>query len=148
LVTSRKRASLGFLEPVNRWTLIVDGRDHIYVWHRADAQPWRGYLIRCSLPSRMSLFPSVLAFLVSISITMPGASILFAATVLAQAALAVPVARSGYAVKETHFVPQRWTQKGRAPKHQMLALQIGVKQGNFAQLERQLYEGSSQCQQY
>jgi tripeptidyl-peptidase-1 len=74
---------------------------------------------------------------------MPGASILFAAAVFAQAALAVPVARSGYAVKETHYVPQRWTAKGRAPKHQMLDLQIGVKQGNFAQLERHLYEGTS-----
>ena len=69
---------------------------------------------------------------------------MFAAAVFAQAALAVPVARSDYAVKETHYVPQRWTQKGRAPKNQIIALQIGVKQGDFPQLERHLYEGTSQ----
>jgi tripeptidyl-peptidase-1 len=70
---------------------------------------------------------------------MLGASILLA--VLAPAVLATPVARSTYAVKETHYVPRRWIQKGRAPKNQMLALQIGVKQGDFAALERHLYEG-------
>jgi tripeptidyl-peptidase-1 len=75
---------------------------------------------------------------------MPAASILLAAAAFAQVTLAVPVARSSYAVKETHYVPQRWTQKGRAPKHQMLALQIGVKQGDFGELERKLYEGMLQ----
>jgi tripeptidyl-peptidase-1 len=75
---------------------------------------------------------------------MLGASILVTVSVLAQAVLATPVARSVYTVKETHYVPQRWTQKGRAPKQQMLALQIGVKQGNFDELERNLYEGKFQ----
>ena len=70
---------------------------------------------------------------------MLGASILLA--VLAPAVLATPVARSTYAVKETHYVPRKWVQKGRAPKNQMLALQIGVKQGDFDELERHLYEG-------
>lgn len=73
------------------------------------------------------------------SIIMLGASILLA--VLAPAVLATPVARSTYAVKETHYVPRKWVQKGRAPKNQMLALQIGVKQGDFDELERHLYEG-------
>jgi tripeptidyl-peptidase-1 len=72
---------------------------------------------------------------------MLGVSILFTA-VFAQAVLATPIARSTYAVKETHYVPRRWTQKGRAPKDQMLALQIGIKQGNFDELERHLYEGT------
>ncbi|KAH3907945.1 hypothetical protein HBI56_151300 [Parastagonospora nodorum] len=71
---------------------------------------------------------------------MLGASILLA--VLAPAVLATPVARSTYAVKETHYVPRKWVQKGRAPKDQMLALQIGVKQGDFDELERHLYEVS------
>jgi tripeptidyl-peptidase-1 len=71
---------------------------------------------------------------------MLGVSIVLTA-VFAQAVLATPIARSTYAVKETHYVPRRWTQKGRAPKDQMLALQIGVKQGNFDELERHLYEG-------
>jgi tripeptidyl-peptidase-1 len=72
---------------------------------------------------------------------MIGVSILFTA-VFAQAVLATPIARSTYTVKETHYVPRRWMQKGRAPKDQMLALQIGVKQGNFDELERHLYEGT------
>ena len=72
---------------------------------------------------------------------MLGFSILFTG-VFAQAVLATPIARSTYAVKETHYVPRRWTQKGRAPKDQMLALQIGIKQGNFNELERHLYEGT------
>jgi tripeptidyl-peptidase-1 len=72
---------------------------------------------------------------------MLGASILLTIAVFTPAVFASPVARSTYAVKETHFVPRRWTQKGRAPKEQMLALQIGVKQGDFDELERHLYEG-------
>jgi tripeptidyl-peptidase-1 len=73
---------------------------------------------------------------------MLGASLAFTVAVFVQAVSANPVARSVYAIKETHYVPRRWTQKGRAPKHQMLALQIGVKQGDFDELERHLYEGS------
>lgn len=68
-------------------------------------------------------------------------SFVFAGAVFAQAVLATPIARSTYAVKETHYAPRQWTQMGRAPKTLMLALQIGVKQGDFAQLERSLYEG-------
>jgi tripeptidyl-peptidase-1 len=73
---------------------------------------------------------------------MLGASLVFTVAVFAQAVLATPVARSVYAIKEKHVVPQRWTQKSRAPKHQILALQIGVKQGDFDELERHLYEGT------
>jgi tripeptidyl-peptidase-1 len=76
---------------------------------------------------------------------MLAASVLLTAAI-AQAVLATPIARSTYAVKETHYVPRRWTQKGRAPKDQMLALQIGVKQGDFEELERHLYEGNSSAQ--
>jgi tripeptidyl-peptidase-1 len=76
---------------------------------------------------------------------MLAASVLLTAAI-AQAVLATPIARSTYAVKETHYVPRRWTQQGRAPKDQMLALQIGVKQGDFEELERHLYEGNSSAQ--
>jgi len=72
---------------------------------------------------------------------MLGASILLAVAVAAQGVFATPIARSVYAVKETHYAPRKWSQKGRAPKGQMLALQIAVKQGDFAELERHLYEG-------
>ncbi|KAL5119287.1 hypothetical protein ACEQ8H_002774 [Pleosporales sp. CAS-2024a] len=71
---------------------------------------------------------------------MLGTSILLA--VFAPAVLATPVARSTYAVKESHHVPRGWVHKGRAPKNHMLALQIGVKQGDFDELERHLYEVS------
>ncbi|KAF2708828.1 subtilisin-like protein [Pleomassaria siparia CBS 279.74] len=73
---------------------------------------------------------------------MLGVSFLLTVAAAAQVILATPVARSTYSVKETHHVPRGWTQKGRAPKSQMLAFQIGVKQGDFAELERQLYEVS------
>lgn len=73
---------------------------------------------------------------------MVGASIFLTVAAFAPALLASPVARSTYAVKETHFVPRRWIEKGRAPKEHMLALQIGVKQGDFEELERHLYEGT------
>jgi tripeptidyl-peptidase-1 len=72
---------------------------------------------------------------------MLGASLVFTVAVFAQAVLATPIARSVYAIKEKHVVPQHWTQKSRAPKHQILALQIGVKQGDFDELERHLNEG-------
>jgi tripeptidyl-peptidase-1 len=75
------------------------------------------------------------------SIIMLGASILLTVAVFAPAVLATPIARSTYSVKEAHYAPRRWTQKGRAPKDRMLALQIGVKQGDFDELERHLYEG-------
>lgn len=60
----------------------------------------------------------------------------------AQAALASPIrARTPHAVKETHYVPRKWTQVGRAPESHVVHLHIGLKQGQFAELERHLYEG-------
>ncbi len=44
-------------------------------------------------------------------------------------------------VKETHAPPRRWTRLDRAPKDHVIHLQIGIKQSNFAELERHLYEG-------
>ena len=68
-------------------------------------------------------------------------SILFIA-IAAQAVLSTPVhPRSSYAVKETHHVPQKWTKVGPASPGHMIHLQIAVKQGQFDELERHLYEG-------
>lgn len=69
-------------------------------------------------------------------------SILLTVAVVAQSIVATPIkARTAYAVRETHNVPRRWTKASRAEPKQMLSLQIGVKQSNFAELERHLYEG-------
>ena len=50
-------------------------------------------------------------------------------------------ARSPYAVKETHFVPRKWSNIGAPHESQTLSLSIGLRQGRFAELEQQLYEG-------
>jgi tripeptidyl-peptidase-1 len=76
---------------------------------------------------------------------MLGTSILRTIAVAAQvlAVLGTPIqSRTAYAVKGKHPVPRPWTQRGRAPSSQMLHLQIGVKQSQFDELERQLYEGT------
>jgi len=73
---------------------------------------------------------------------MLGPSVFLAIAVAAQAALGTPIkSRTEYAVKGKHPVPRQWTQQGRAPQSQMLHLQIGVKQSQFDELERHLYEG-------
>jgi tripeptidyl-peptidase-1 len=73
---------------------------------------------------------------------MLGLSVIFSVAFGAQAALGTPIrARMPYSVKETHSVPGKWVQTGRADRSHMLHLQIGLKQGNFDELERHLYEG-------
>jgi hypothetical protein len=68
-------------------------------------------------------------------------SVLVAA--LAARALATPIARSPYVVKETHYVPQEWTKQDRSHGGKTIQLQIGLKQGRFDELDRHLYEGNS-----
>jgi tripeptidyl-peptidase I len=59
-----------------------------------------------------------------------------------QVVFASPIqARTPYRVKETHFVPHKWTQRSRAPGSHMIRMQIGLKQSQFDELERHLYEG-------
>ncbi|KAF2264406.1 tripeptidyl-peptidase 1 precursor [Lojkania enalia] len=71
------------------------------------------------------------------------ASVLLSAAIAAHAVLATPIrARSPYAVKETHFAPREWTKLGRANGDNVIQLQIGLKQGNFEDLEKHLYEVS------
>ena len=45
-----------------------------------------------------------------------------------------------YAVKETHIVPPEFEEIGPAPANHLIRLQIGLKQGQFEELERHLYE--------
>jgi len=73
-------------------------------------------------------------------------SILLPMALAARAAFATPVqARTPYFVKETHAVPSKWIETGRADRSHMLHLQIGLKQGNFEELESHLYEGMVIC---
>ncbi|PSR76287.1 tripeptidyl peptidase-like protein [Coniella lustricola] len=74
---------------------------------------------------------------------MKSSALLLAAAVLARSALAKPIQqRSPFALKDAHFVPRRWTQVGYPEAGHSVALRIGLKQGDFAELERHLYEVS------
>ena len=52
-----------------------------------------------------------------------------------------PSTRSPYMIKEYHQVPKGWSQVGHAPAWHEIQLNIGLAQGQFAELERHLYEG-------
>lgn len=70
------------------------------------------------------------------------AKILLVAGLAAQLTLGSPIrARSPYAVKDSHFVPIKFTKLGPAPEEHVIELRIGVKQGDFDALEKHLYEG-------
>lgn len=49
--------------------------------------------------------------------------------------------RTPYSLKDKHHVPRQWKEVGPAPARHIIQLQIGLKQGNFGELERHLYEG-------
>ncbi|MCJ1442334.1 MAG: hypothetical protein MMC23_002828 [Stictis urceolatum] len=63
--------------------------------------------------------------------------------VCAGAAVGSPVQKREYkyALKEEHFAPHGWTDVGPAPGNHLLNLEIGLKQSQFDELERHLYEG-------
>ncbi|KUJ07644.1 tripeptidyl-peptidase 1 precursor [Mollisia scopiformis] len=70
-------------------------------------------------------------------------TVLLSVFVAAKAVFCSPVQRrAGYAVKETHFVPQKWSKIGKAADDFRIHLNIGLTQGNFHELERHLYEVS------
>ncbi|KAI0097068.1 tripeptidyl-peptidase 1 precursor [Daldinia grandis] len=74
---------------------------------------------------------------------MVGIRLAFSAILAAQVSLANPVgSRTPYRVKDTHHVPRDWKRVRRAPADHVIDLQIGVKQSNFPELERHLYEVS------
>ena len=67
---------------------------------------------------------------------------LLSAAIGIRAVFASPIrAHTPYRVKETHFIPRRWTQRSRVPGSHMIHMQIGLKQSQFDELERRLYEG-------
>ena len=66
---------------------------------------------------------------------------LYLSSLIAAAQAASTTARSPYKLKETHNVPQQWERVGPAPKDHVIHLNIGLKQSNFDELERHLYEG-------
>lgn len=46
--------------------------------------------------------------------------------------------KSSFQVKESHAVPPKWQRKAAAPQDHILKLRIGLYQGKFSELERQL----------
>jgi tripeptidyl-peptidase-1 len=62
----------------------------------------------------------------------------------AHAANAVPTHdQRSYQIKETHIVPRKWQKIERAPSSHIIDLQIGMRQGNFEELEKRLNEGEN-----
>lgn len=49
--------------------------------------------------------------------------------------------RTAYEVKDSHKVPHQWTNIGPAPHNTVINLHIGLRQSQFDELERNLYEG-------
>lgn len=49
--------------------------------------------------------------------------------------------RTAYEIKDSHNVPPQWTNIGPAPRNTVINLHIGLKQSQFDELERHLYEG-------
>ncbi|KAH8652641.1 peptidase S8/S53 domain-containing protein [Tricladium varicosporioides] len=73
---------------------------------------------------------------------MLGVASLFTIAITAQVVIGSPIrSRTPYSVKETHFVPRGWRQSADKP-HGLINLNIGLKQGNFEELDRHLYEVS------
>ncbi|KAF4302378.1 putative tripeptidyl-peptidase 1 precursor [Botryosphaeria dothidea] len=50
--------------------------------------------------------------------------------------------RADYGIKEKFHVPRGWSRLGPAPAEHVINLRIGLKQGQFAELEKHLYEVS------
>ncbi|THV45499.1 hypothetical protein BGAL_0482g00140 [Botrytis galanthina] len=80
---------------------------------------------------------------------MVGFSVLISTALAAQSALAGSVIRSrtNYAVKERHHVPRQWKRVARAPAEGIINLNIALKQSQFEELERQLYQVSDPSHQ-
>lgn len=92
----------------------------------------------------MSLLSKAIALkFVDDTVRMKATGILLAACLLVESAVSKPVKqRSAFAVKDSHHVPRSWTEARRPGADHKIALRIGLKQGSFSDLERQLYEVS------
>ncbi|KAK7957178.1 uncharacterized protein PG986_006400 [Apiospora aurea] len=70
-------------------------------------------------------------------------AVAFLALLAPTAVVSSPIkARTPYQVKETHHAPRGWKRVERASADQVMNIQIGLKQSNFEELERHLYEVS------
>lgn len=72
---------------------------------------------------------------------MPSFVVTVALSALSLLVAANPTPRSHYAVKDSHPVPGKWSRLDDAPADHKIALSIALKQGQFDELERHLYEG-------
>ncbi|KAG6361434.1 hypothetical protein INS49_009661 [Diaporthe citri] len=80
---------------------------------------------------------------------MRATGLLLAAGLMVTLAVGKPVKqRSAFAVKDSHHVPRRWTEARLPDADHKIALRIGLKQGFFSDLERQLYEVSDPDHQF
>jgi tripeptidyl-peptidase-1 len=86
------------------------------------------------LKSRRCLLPGLW-------LTMHFTTAVLVAAFAARDVLATPIARSPYVVKETHFVPKKWSKQERSHGGKTIQLQIGLKQGRFDELDSHLNEG-------
>lgn len=72
--------------------------------------------------------------------------ILLVAGLIVRPILCSPInSRSPYGVKDSHFVPSKWSAVGAAPAEHTIELKIALKQDQFHELERHLYEGMIKC---
>ena len=92
--------------------------------------------------------PTLICFssgLILVAAIMLGNLLVLAFGLGAHVASGTPIkSRSPLAVKDSHFVPSKWTNVGDAPGNHVIELRIGVKQGDFDALEKHLYEGEIQ----
>lgn len=68
---------------------------------------------------------------------------LLALCLVAGEVLAAPAPNHAtYELKESHPVPNKWANIGKAPSDHVINLQIAVKQSRFEELEKHLHEGT------
>lgn len=73
---------------------------------------------------------------------MKATGLLLAAGLLAGSVNGKPIrARTPYVVKDSHLLPSKWKEVGPASPSHKIQLRVGLKQDQFHELERQLYEG-------
>lgn len=74
---------------------------------------------------------------------MHASTFLLLLTAVAEVVVGTPLrTRSAYAVKDSHHVPSKWSKVGLPPRDHVINLQVGLKQSQFGELERHLYEGT------
>lgn len=96
----------------------------------------------CSLPNLLTLLPPLSLRPAFIMLIHAIRSASLVALLAASSVFTSPLrSRTPYAVKESHNVPKKWNDIGPAPPNTVINLHIGLKQSQFDELERHLYEG-------